>query len=98
MQPACGAAEVILEPTMTLKGHMDFVSSISYCPDRKRMVSGSYNKTVRQWDLQTGKEIEKSRDVHEHGVGMVAVSRDGQRVITNEDVHDGGEPKDTREL
>ncbi|OAX39028.1 WD40 repeat-like protein [Rhizopogon vinicolor AM-OR11-026] len=63
-------------------GHVEFVSSISYCPDRKRMVSGSYDKTVRQWDLQTGKEIEKSRDVCKHQVGMVAVSRDGRRVIT----------------
>ncbi|KAG1755352.1 hypothetical protein EDB19DRAFT_1901571 [Suillus lakei] len=60
----------------TLEGHEPFMSmqsrmqpkqilSISYLPDGKRMISASYDKTTRQWDLRAGKEIEEfqARDV-----------------------------------
>src|SRR5882757_4687270 len=98
MQPASGAATMMLKPIMTLEGSFHIVStpSISYFPDGKRMVSGTLDKTVQQWDLQTGKEIEKARDVHEDGVSMVAVSRDGRWVITvtaTGGKHDDGELK-----
>ncbi|OJA18579.1 hypothetical protein AZE42_07856 [Rhizopogon vesiculosus] len=35
-------------------------------PDGKRIISGASDKIVRQWDLQTGKEIEKAWNVPEH--------------------------------
>ncbi|KAJ8591232.1 WD40 repeat-like protein [Rhizopogon salebrosus TDB-379] len=53
-----------------------------YFPDGKQMISGSGDKTTRQWDMQTGKEIEKARDVCEWDVRAVAVSRNSQWVIT----------------
>jgi WD40 repeat protein len=46
------------------------------------MISGSGDKTVRQWDLQTGKEINEARVVCENKVRAVAVSRDGRWIIT----------------
>jgi len=55
---------------------------MSYFPDGKRIISGSWDKTARQWDLQAGKEIVKTRDASEHGVHAVVVSRDGRWVIT----------------
>ncbi|KAJ8584496.1 WD40 repeat-like protein [Rhizopogon salebrosus TDB-379] len=55
---------------------------ISYFPDGKQMISGSGDKTVRLWDLETGKEVEKARVVREQEVRAVAVSRDGRWVIT----------------
>jgi WD40 repeat protein len=55
---------------------------ISYFPDGKQMISGSGDKTVRLWDLETGKEVEKARVVREQEVCAVAVSRDGRWVIT----------------
>jgi WD40 repeat protein len=66
---------------MNLESHED-VRSIHYFPDGKRMISGSDDKTTRQWDMQTGKEIEKARDVCECSVSAVAVSRDGRWVVT----------------
>ncbi|KAJ8588419.1 WD40 repeat-like protein, partial [Rhizopogon salebrosus TDB-379] len=67
---------------MTLEGHKQDVQSMHYFPDGKRMISGSYDKTTRQWDIQTGKEIEKAWDVCEWDVRAVAVSRDCRWVIT----------------
>lgn len=46
------------------------------------MISGSPDKTIRRWDLETGKEIEEMRDVCEQKVRAVGVSRDGRWVVT----------------
>ncbi|KIK36082.1 hypothetical protein CY34DRAFT_811588 [Suillus luteus UH-Slu-Lm8-n1] len=72
----------ILAPSMTLKGHEHWIESISYFPDGQRMISGSRDKTTRQWDLKEGKEIEEVRDVCKEGVYAVAVSRDSRWVVT----------------
>jgi WD40 repeat protein len=72
----------ILPLVMTLEGHNSRTRSICYSPDGKQMVSGGWDKTSRRWDLQAGKEIEDVRDVREWAVHAVAVSRDGQWVIT----------------
>ncbi|KAG2343547.1 WD40 repeat-like protein [Suillus weaverae] len=46
------------------------------------MISGSSDKTTRQWDLKAGKEIEEAWGVCEGMVWAVAVSRDGRWVVT----------------
>jgi WD40 repeat protein len=76
------ATKSILTPSMTLKGHRRYIESISYFPDAQRLISGSHDKTARQWDLTAGKEIEEARDVCERHVWVVAVSKDGRWVIT----------------
>ncbi|KAJ8579348.1 WD40 repeat-like protein [Rhizopogon salebrosus TDB-379] len=81
-QPSVAVAKMTLEPMMTLEGHEGLVQSMHYFPDGKRMISGSYDKTTRQWDMQTGKEIDKARGVCEWDVRVVAVSRDSRWVIT----------------
>jgi WD40 repeat protein len=53
---------------------------MSYFPDGQQMISGSYDRTARQWDLKTGKEIEGAWDVDSHVVA-VAVSRDSRWVV-----------------
>ncbi|KAG2745734.1 WD40 repeat-like protein [Suillus brevipes Sb2] len=75
-------AKLILNLSITLKGHEGGIGSISYFPDGQRMISGSDDKTARQWDLKTGKEIEEVRGVCEENVWAVAVSRNGQWVAT----------------
>ncbi|KAG2351538.1 WD40-repeat-containing domain protein [Suillus spraguei] len=71
----------ILKPVMTLKGHREVISSISYFPDDQRMISGSWDKTIRQWDLKAGKEIQEARAICEKDVWAVAVSGDGRWVV-----------------
>ncbi|KAG2746500.1 WD40 repeat-like protein [Suillus brevipes Sb2] len=68
---------------MTLKGHGQYIGSISYFPDGQRMVSGSDDATARQWDLKEGKEIEEVRDVyHEDTICAVAVFPDRRQMVT----------------
>jgi len=56
---------------------------MAYFPDGKRIISVSFlDKTIRQWDLQAGKEIEEVRDVYEGEPLLADVSRDGRWVIT----------------
>ncbi|KAG1815674.1 WD40-repeat-containing domain protein [Suillus subaureus] len=85
---------------MTLEGHkpvtplfpggklkhtkMNHVSSICYFPDGKQLISGSDDKTARQWDLQARKEMNEAQDVREQEVCVVGVSRDGRWVVTAE--------------
>ncbi|KAG2055093.1 WD40 repeat-like protein [Suillus hirtellus] len=76
------ATTSILTPSMTLKGHRGWIRSICYCPDGQQMISGSDDKTVRQWDLKAGKEIKEARGVCEGRVWAVAVSRDGRWNVT----------------
>ncbi|KAG2070914.1 prolyl oligopeptidase [Suillus decipiens] len=86
----------ILTPVITLEGHEPhiiyspdhenhnehrYISSISYFPDGKQMISGSRNNTIRRWDLREGKGIEKVREVCENRI-EVRVSRDGRWVVT----------------
>ncbi|KIJ52093.1 hypothetical protein M422DRAFT_147187, partial [Sphaerobolus stellatus SS14] len=37
-----------------LTGHTSYVISVAFSPDGQRIVSGSYDKTIRIWDAQTG--------------------------------------------
>jgi WD40 repeat protein len=41
----------------TLKGHSDWVGSIAFSPDGKRLASSSADQTVKVWDVQTGKQL-----------------------------------------
>jgi len=54
------ATKMILTPVMTLESHKDRVLSMSYFPDDKRMVSGSWDKIVRQWALGSAVHLQRS--------------------------------------
>ncbi|WP_224312118.1 WD40 repeat domain-containing protein, partial [Trichormus variabilis] len=36
------------------RGHEDLVRSVAFSPDGERIVSGSYDETIRIWDAATG--------------------------------------------
>ena len=67
----------------TLEGHSDFVTSVALSGDGTRIVSGSWDKTVRVWDAQSGKCLRKLEGhFHSEFVNSVAWSGDGTGIVS----------------
>ncbi|MBQ5892572.1 MAG: TIR domain-containing protein [Bacteroidales bacterium] len=65
----------------TLEGHSDWVDSVAYSPDGKRIISGSGDKTVKIWNANTGQCL-KTLKGHSRSVYSVAYSPDGTKIIS----------------
>ncbi|CCA74987.1 related to WD40-repeat protein (notchless protein) [Serendipita indica DSM 11827] len=66
----------------TLQGHKGEVYAIAFSPDGSRMISGSNDNTIRQWDADTGQPLGAPLRGHEKAVNSVAFSPDGSRIIS----------------
>jgi WD40 repeat protein len=64
-----------------LQGHTDAVMGLSLSPDDKYVVSGSWDKTVRVWEVATGKLI-RMLEGHTDVVKSVVWSRNGQWLVS----------------
>ncbi|MEW6349906.1 MAG: AAA family ATPase [Thermodesulfobacteriota bacterium] len=62
-------------------GHHSWVTSVSVSPDGRRVLSGTYDRTVRLWDLETGECL---RTLRGHGdmVSTVSMTLDGKRAVS----------------
>jgi WD40 repeat protein len=70
------------EPEIVIqKGHSWGISSVAISRDGKYIVSGSWDNTVRLWDVETGKEI-RTFTGHTGIVYSVALSGDGQTLAS----------------
>ena len=65
----------------TLTGHTDCVLSVTYSPDGKKLASGSYDGTVRIWDVGRG-ECERTLTGHTNWVLSVTYSPDGKKLAS----------------
>src|SRR5689334_14672544 len=74
-------SSVPAQPLTTFKGHTEYVASVCFSPDGRRIASGSRDETVRVWDAATGKEILTLRG-HTDGVTSVCFSFDGKRLAS----------------
>jgi WD40 repeat protein/energy-coupling factor transporter ATP-binding protein EcfA2 len=64
-----------------LEGHKDSVWSLSFSPDGKILATGSFDKTIKLWNVETGKEI-RTLIGHDGSVNSVSFSPDGKTLAT----------------
>ena len=62
----------------TIRGHSKSVNSVAYSPDGKYLASGSWDNTVKIWEVKTGKLIR----TFEGDFSSVAYSPDGRYLAT----------------
>src|SRR6266446_1978102 len=77
LRPEGSEAEVRL--LRTLAGHTDWVYATQFSPDGRKLLSGSGDKTLRLWDVETGEELKTFRG-HTELIGSVAFSPDEKLV------------------
>ncbi|NCR68449.1 MAG: protein kinase [Microcystis aeruginosa LL11-07] len=61
----------------TLTGHSDRVRSVVYSPDGRYLASGSDGRTIKIWEVATGKEL-RTLTGHSYSVYSVVYSPDGR--------------------
>jgi tRNA A-37 threonylcarbamoyl transferase component Bud32 len=69
---------------LSLLGHTGEVRSVAVSADRRRIVSGGQDGTVKVWDAERAQQILTLK-----GHSRVAVSADGRRIVSG-----GGDPRD----
>ena len=55
--------------------------SVCFSPDGKQVLTGSWDKTVRLWDVESGKELRRLEG-HSDKVDSVCFSPDGKQLLT----------------
>ncbi|KIM25847.1 hypothetical protein M408DRAFT_47414, partial [Serendipita vermifera MAFF 305830] len=65
-----------------LSGHAGSVNCVAFSPDGTRVVSGSFDNTLRLWDGVTGASIGDPMEGHTQNITCVALSPDGTRVVS----------------
>jgi len=66
---------------VTLEGHTEAVTSVSFSPDGKKIVSGSWDNTLKIWNANTGQEIITLKG-HKSPVNCVSFSPDGKKIVS----------------
>ena len=71
----------------TLEGHTDWVESVAFSPDGRTIASGSWDTTIRLWEVATGQQIRTLEGHTEQSgasrsVQMVAYSLVAAGIIT----------------
>lgn len=67
-------------------GHAASITSVAFSPDGARVLSGSYDRTFKLWDVTTGALL-RTFQGHSGHVSSVAFSPEGARVLTGSGDH-----------
>jgi len=63
------------------EGHTDWVEAVAVTPDGKHAISGSWDNTLRVWDIESGEEMQ-TLEGHTSSVYAIAVTPDGKHAIS----------------
>jgi len=69
---------------MSFIAHQSGVNSAALSPDGKRLVTGGDDKTIKIWEIATGKELFALPGAHEAAVSCVAFSPDGRQIVSGD--------------
>jgi WD40 repeat protein len=67
---------------MTFKGHEDDVDGVAFIAGTRLLVTSSWDKSLRVWDLDTGKQVGEPLLGHDAQVQSVAASPDGRWIVS----------------
>ena len=70
-----------MQSLKTLAGHTNVVKSVIFSPDGQTLASGSYDQTVRLWDVHTGQSL-KTLAGYTNPVWSVVFNPDGQTLAS----------------
>lgn len=68
-------------PIKTLSGHTNYVFCVAFNPQANMVASGSFDETVRVWDVKAGKCL-KVLPAHSDPVTAVDFNRDGSLIVS----------------
>ncbi|MCH7729865.1 MAG: hypothetical protein IH991_25855, partial [Planctomycetes bacterium] len=85
---AAGNQALVLSDSLlqVIAGHQGAVTCLAYSPDGKSLISGGADKSVRQWDLVSGKQTH-AYEGNTAAVTSLSISRDGKRIATGSADH-----------
>ena len=66
------------------EGHERFVNAVALTPDGRRGLSGSSDRTLRLWDLESGAELAAFHA--DAGILCCAVAQDRNRIVAGDDL------------
>ena len=65
-----------------IKGHTNYVLCCGFNPQSNLIVSGSFDESVRIWDVKTGVQL-KNLPAHSDPVSAVHFNRDGSLIVSS---------------
>ncbi|KAG1721232.1 WD40-repeat-containing domain protein [Suillus paluster] len=80
--PTSLARKEALQAEMTLKGHEDWVRDVAFIPGTRLLVTCSDDRSLRVWNLDTGKQVGEPLVGHNEYVLRVTVSSDGRWIVS----------------
>jgi len=63
-------------------GHVELVQSVSYSPNGACIVTGSFDRTIRIWDAESGAAVGEPLTGHTAMVLSVVYSPNGRHIIS----------------